>query len=143
MLSSGRGGKNYTGSEEKFVFVTMMDPNCGRQSGEERQLCTLRLLNYINGTLLTDCTARKTDINIFEEDMHGANGDMTGSLVSVLYQCFTKTVPLVSQEELSVSSQDLTVTLHFGSKLSLEEKYLMKSMPYKSPLVNVEGKTMS
>ena len=94
--------KNYPGSEEKFVLVMVMDPNWVRQAGEERQLCTLWLLNYINGTLLTDCAARKTDINIFEEDMHGANGDMTVSLVSVLYQCFTKTVPLVLREGLSV-----------------------------------------
>lgn len=94
--------KNYPGSEEKFVLVMVMDPNCVRQAGEERQLCTRWLLNYINGTLLTDCAARKTDINIFEEDMHGANGDMTVSLVSALYQCFTKTVPLVLQEGLSV-----------------------------------------
>lgn len=94
--------KNYPGREEKFVLVMVMDPNWVRQAGEERQLCTRWLLNYISGTLLTDCAARKTDINIFEQDMHGANGDMTVSLVSVLYQCFTKTVPLVLQEGLSV-----------------------------------------
>lgn len=69
-----------------------MDPNWVRQAGEERQLCVQWLLNYINGTLLTDYAARKTDINIFEEDMHGANGDMTVSLVTALYQCFTKSV---------------------------------------------------
>ncbi len=94
--------KNYPGSEEKFVLVMVMDPSWVKQAGKERQLCTLWLLNYINGTLLTDCAARKTDINIFEEAMHGANGDMTVSLVSLLYQCFTKTVPLVLQEGLSV-----------------------------------------
>lgn len=45
---------------------------------------------------------QKTDINIFEEDMHRANGDMTVSLVSVHYQCFTKTVPLALQEGVFV-----------------------------------------
>lgn len=80
---------------------------------------------------LTDCAARKTDINIFEEDMHGANGNMTVSLVSVLYQCFTKTAPLVLQAKdcLCFASQELTVTLHIGRKLSVGEKYLMKRMP--------------
>jgi len=83
-------------------LVMVMDPNWLRQAGEERQLCAQWLLNYISGTLLTDCTARKTDINIFEKDMRGANGDMTVSLVSALYQCFTKSVPLALQEELSL-----------------------------------------
>lgn len=96
--------ENYPGSEEKFVLVIVMDPNWVRQTGKgkERQLCTHWLLNYINGTLLTDSAARKSDINIFEEEMHGANGNMAVSLVSVLYQCFIKTVPLVLQEGLSV-----------------------------------------
>lgn len=94
--------ENYPGNEEKFVLVIVMDPNWVRQTGKERQLCTCWLLNYINGTLLTDFAARKSDINIFEEEMHGANGDMTVSLVSALYQCFIKTVPLVLQERLSV-----------------------------------------
>lgn len=55
-----------------------------RQAGEERQLCAQWRLNYINGTLLTDDAAKKTDINIFEEDTRGANGDMTVSLVCAL-----------------------------------------------------------
>lgn len=113
--------KNYPGSEEKFVLVMVMDPNWVRQAGEERQLCTQWLLNHINGTFLTDCTARKTDINIFEEDMHGANGDMTVSLVSVLYQCFTKSVPLALQRKIvCVPSQELTLTVHFWKEV--EEK---------------------
>lgn len=94
--------KNYPGKDKKFVLMMVMDPNWMRQTGEERQLCAWWLLNHISGTLSTDCTARKTDINIFEEDMHGANGDMTVSLVSVLYQCFTKSVPLVLQDRMSV-----------------------------------------
>lgn len=73
----------------KFVLVMVMDPDWVMRAGEEGQLCTRWLLNYITATLFTDCTARKTDINIFEEDMHEANGDTTVSLVSALYQCFT------------------------------------------------------
>lgn len=86
----------------KAMFVLVMDPNWVKQAAEEKQLCTLLLLNYISGTLLTDCTARKTDINIFEKDMLGANGDMTVSFVSVLYQCFTMSLSLAMQEGLSV-----------------------------------------
>lgn len=101
--------------------------------GKRDKLCTLWLLNYINGTLLTDCAARKTDINIFEEDTRRANGDMTASLVSVLYQCFTKPVPLVLHEGLSVFLLEIwQLTARVGKKLSVDELYLIKCTAYGS-----------
>ena len=79
--------------------------------------------------LSTAFTARKTDINIFGEDMHGENGDMIMSLVSMLYQCFTKTVPLALLDWFL--SQKLTVTVR-SCQLRQQQlrKCLVKFMLY-------------
>lgn len=114
--------KNYPGSEERFVLVMVMDPNRVNQSGEERQLCTRWLLNYINGTLLTDCTARKTDINIFKGRYAWSKWEYECEpclcALSMFYQgCVTVFIRRI----VYVSSQALTVTVCTGNKLSVEE----------------------
>lgn len=69
--------KNYPGSDEKFVLVMVMDPNwLSWQAALYSAPCELHQWHT-----LTDDAARKTDINIFEEYMRGANGDTTVILV--------------------------------------------------------------
>lgn len=133
VLRGGRGGK-LPWQWGEVCFGDSDGPQLGEADWErekQRQLCTEWLLNYINGTLLTGFAARKSDINIFEEEMHGANGDMTVSLMSVLYQWFIKSEPLVLQEGLSVL---LLKSWHshyiWERSCQLKKKYLMKCMLY-------------
>lgn len=140
LLSGGRGGKNYTGSEEKFVLVMMMDPNWGRQAEEERQLYSAAFELHQWHTFNWLHCQKNWHQHIWGRyawSKWGYDWEPCLCTLSMFYQdCATG----VTRRIVCVSSQDLTVTLHIGNKLSVEEKDLIKSMPYKSPLVTKEEK---
>lgn len=85
--------------KRKFVLVMVMDPQSTPRVGRGR---TTVLYSF---RLCIASVARLTaesDINIFEEETRGANGDTTVSLVCALYQCFIEPAPLLGQGGLSV-----------------------------------------
>lgn len=71
--------------------------------------------------------------------MQGANGDMNVSLVSVLYQCFTKSVPLPLQKGLAMVFFSI-VDRVLGNKSAVEEKYCIKCTRYIEVTISEQGR---
>lgn len=131
-LSGGRGEK-LPWQWGEVCFGDGDGPQLGEAGwGKERKkLCTLWLLNHINGTLFNWLRCQKN----WHQHIWGRYAwskweyDCEPCLraLSMFYQdCAIG----VASKGLSVfASQELTVTLYIGRKLSVEEKYLMKCMP--------------
>ena len=116
--------RNYPGREEKFVLVMVMDPNWGRQAGEEKlALFSVAFESHQWRTFNWLHCQKNWHQHIWGRDAWSKWGYDCEPCLCALSMFYQVGATGFARRVVCVPSQELTVTVHIGKKLSDNIEY--------------------